>query len=261
MSTEAIAERRKAKNATAADLTTKKHARAPTDLEVRELTEEENRKSYFDIALMLIEEGLKTEDKGRKDWIKGTIMLIEALNDERKRLGDQAFGKWLTDNGYGEDRITRHNRSSFAQYGHCIWTSRVTFSEQTTSPILAARFGERGNPTPVAHTWGNRQMAQMATQRELRRAKPEATTATTPATQESEACKAAGERTGMAVQDTRGWFGNQVDSVNVVVREVTKAVMEEMQGRLSNIRSCARLWSHGCCCDAFTKRRRDMRKV
>jgi hypothetical protein len=46
MSTEAIAERRKAKNATAADLTTKKHARAPTDLEVRELTEGKSQKLF-----------------------------------------------------------------------------------------------------------------------------------------------------------------------------------------------------------------------
>jgi hypothetical protein len=214
MSTEAIAERRKAKNATAADLTTKKHARAPTDLEVRELTEEENRKSYFDIALMLIEEGLKTEDKGREDWINGTIMLIEALNDERKRLGDQAFGKWLTDNGYGEDRITRHNRSALLNMAIDLDITRDVL-EQTHRRSWRHIWEEEIQPR-LPH------VGQPADPDGEGAEEPQATTRRP---KKAKRAKQPGNEPEW-LQDTRGWFGNQVDSINVVVREVT-AVMEK----------------------------------
>ena len=56
---------------------------------------------------------LQQEAEGCKLWIEGTLELINILDDARKRLGsDQAFGKWLTKNGYGEDRLTRHNRQA-----------------------------------------------------------------------------------------------------------------------------------------------------
>jgi hypothetical protein len=69
-------------------------------------------KANLDLAWLKIENGLQQEAEGRKLWIEGTLELINNLDDARKRLGDQAFGKWLTNNGYGEDRITRHDRSA-----------------------------------------------------------------------------------------------------------------------------------------------------
>src|SRR6516162_8383217 len=67
-------------------------------------------KSKLDLALVKIQNALQQEAEGRKLWIEGTLELINILDDARKRLGsDQAFGKWLTDNGYG-DRITRNDR-------------------------------------------------------------------------------------------------------------------------------------------------------
>jgi hypothetical protein len=70
-------------------------------------------KSNLDLAWMKIEKGAQQEAEGRKLWIEGTLELINILDDARNRLGsDQAFGTWLTDNGYDENLITRHDRSA-----------------------------------------------------------------------------------------------------------------------------------------------------
>lgn len=70
-------------------------------------------KSELDLAWGKIQKGLQQEDEGHKLWIEGTLELINILDDARKRFGsDQAFGTWLTDNGFGENRITRHDRSA-----------------------------------------------------------------------------------------------------------------------------------------------------
>lgn len=70
-------------------------------------------KSDLDAAWVKIQNGLQLLAEGRKLWIEGTLELINILNDARNRLGsDQAFGTWLSDNGYGEDCIKRHNRSA-----------------------------------------------------------------------------------------------------------------------------------------------------
>src|SRR5262249_21012128 len=72
-----------------------------------------NIKSNLDLAWEKIQDALQQEAEGHKLWIEGTLELISILDDARKRLGsDQAFGTWLTENGYGEDRITRHDRSA-----------------------------------------------------------------------------------------------------------------------------------------------------
>jgi hypothetical protein len=70
-------------------------------------------KSNLDLAWVKIQDAIQQEAEGHKLWIEGTLELINILDDARKRLGaDQEFGTWLTDNGYGEDRITRHDRSA-----------------------------------------------------------------------------------------------------------------------------------------------------
>jgi hypothetical protein len=57
-------------------------------------------KADLDLAWAKIQDGLQQEVEGRKSWIEGTLALINNLDDARKRLGsDQAFGKWLTENG------------------------------------------------------------------------------------------------------------------------------------------------------------------
>jgi hypothetical protein len=71
-----------------------------------------NLKSNLDLAWAKTQDGLCQEAEGTNLWIEGTLELIHILDGARKDLGDQAFGKWLTDNGYGEDRISRHNRSA-----------------------------------------------------------------------------------------------------------------------------------------------------
>jgi hypothetical protein len=69
-------------------------------------------KSNLDLAWGKIQNALQQEAEGRKLWIEGTLELINILDDARKRLGsDQAFGTWLTDNGYGEYR----SRGTIAQ--------------------------------------------------------------------------------------------------------------------------------------------------
>src|SRR5262245_66101365 len=72
-----------------------------------------NIKSNLDHAWVKIQDALQQEAEGHKLWVDGTLELINILDDARKRLGsDQAFGTWLTDNGYDENRITRHDRSA-----------------------------------------------------------------------------------------------------------------------------------------------------
>src|SRR6516162_3565685 len=70
-------------------------------------------KSKLDLAWVKIQDAIQREAEGKKLWIEGTLELINILDDARKRLGsDQAFGKWLTENDYGENRITRHDRAA-----------------------------------------------------------------------------------------------------------------------------------------------------
>jgi hypothetical protein len=72
-----------------------------------------NIKSNLDLAWVKIQDALQQEAEGHNLWIEGTLELISILDDARNRLGsDQAFGTWLTENGYGEDRITRHDRAA-----------------------------------------------------------------------------------------------------------------------------------------------------
>jgi hypothetical protein len=67
----------------------------------------------IDLAWGKIIDGKQQEEKGRELWLEGAIELIGLLQDARERFSsDQAFGKWLTDSGYGEDRITRQDRAA-----------------------------------------------------------------------------------------------------------------------------------------------------
>ena len=90
-----------------------------------------NIKSNLDLAWVKIQDGLQREAEGHNLWIEGTLELINILDDARNRLGsDQAFGKWLTENGYGEDRITRHDRSALLNMAEHLNVTREVL-EQT----------------------------------------------------------------------------------------------------------------------------------
>ena len=181
---------------------------APADTEEREWTEEENRKSYFDIALTLIEKGLEEEAKGRKDWIEGTIMLIEALDHGRKRLGDQAFGKWLTDNGYGEERITRHDRSALLNMAIDLdITSEVLAQTHRRSWRLIWEEEIQPRLPTAGQPGGNGDPEKKTRRGKKKRAK-------TPANEPE------------WLRDTKGWFNNQVERVNAVIDELNK-IMED----------------------------------
>jgi hypothetical protein len=70
-------------------------------------------KSNLDRAWEKIQNGLQQEAQGSDRWIEGTLELINILHDARERLAsDQAFGSWLTKNGYGEDRLKRNDRQA-----------------------------------------------------------------------------------------------------------------------------------------------------
>jgi hypothetical protein len=84
---------------------TKMNGTAPTDNTIL--------KSYLDEAWAKIEKGLQQEGEGRKNWIDGTLALINILHDARERFpSDNEFGKWLSESGYGESRISRQDRAA-----------------------------------------------------------------------------------------------------------------------------------------------------
>ena len=99
---------------------------APTDTST--LT---NIKSNLDLAWVKIQNALQQETEGHKLWTEGTLELINILDNARKRLGsDQAFGTWLSENGYGANRITRHDRSALLNMALDLHVTREVL-EQT----------------------------------------------------------------------------------------------------------------------------------
>jgi hypothetical protein len=87
-------------------------------------------KSNLDLTWVKIQDALQQEAEGRKLWVEGTLELISILDDARNRLGsDKAFGTWLTDNGYGEDRITRHDRSALLNMARHLNVTREVLKQ------------------------------------------------------------------------------------------------------------------------------------
>jgi hypothetical protein len=103
----------------------------PADVIPFDQKEERKTKASLDLAWGKIEKGLAQEAEGRKLWVEGTLELINILNDARKRFpADQEFGTWLTNNGYGEDRITRHQRAALLNMAEHLDLAREVL-EQT----------------------------------------------------------------------------------------------------------------------------------
>jgi hypothetical protein len=86
-------------------------------------------KANLDAAWAKVEDATYQEAEGTNRWIEGTLGLVTNLVDARERLGDQAFGLWLTENGYGEDRLPRHHRQALLNMGLDLKVTREVLSQ------------------------------------------------------------------------------------------------------------------------------------
>ena len=174
-----------------------------------------NIKSNLDLAWVKIQNALQQETEGHKLWTEGTLELINILDDARKRLGsDQAFGTWLSENGYGANRITRHDRSALLNMALDLHVTREVL-EQTHrrswrliwEEEMQPRLPSAGQPTD-----GTRRP------KKTKGAKKEAN----------------GEQKPEWLRDIRGWFNNQVERVNAVIDELNK-IMENCTPEQHNL--------------------------
>ena len=175
-----------------------------------------NIKSNLDLAWVKIQNALQQETEGHKLWTEGTLELINILDDARKRLGsDQAFGTWLSENGYGANRITRHDRSALLNMALDLHVTREVL-EQTHrrswrliwEEEMQPRLPSAGQPTD-----GTRRPKKKG-----KGAKKEAN----------------GEQKPEWLRDTKGWFNNQVERVNAVIDELNK-IMENCTPEQHNL--------------------------
>jgi hypothetical protein len=200
-------------------------AKVPTPTDTIPLDQWAQRKN-LDLAWQKIENGRQQETEGRKLWVEGTLELSNILDYARKRLDfDQAFGTWLTGNGYGEDRLTRHDRQALLNMAlHPDLTREVL--EQTHRRSWQLIWREEMQPRLPS----NRQPADEGE-------KPPANTRR--AKKEKGAKEAAnGKQKPEWVRDIGGWFNNQVACVNGVINELNK-IMEsctpEQHGSLQTL--------------------------
>jgi hypothetical protein len=177
-----------------------------------------NIKSNLDLAWGKIQDGLQREAEGRKLWVDGTIDLITILDDARNRLGaDKAFGTWLTDNGYGEDRITRHQRAALLNMAEHLDLTREVL-EQTHRLSWEQIWIHQIQPdlADQPRLPGTRQPADGE---EASDETPEAL-ATTRRPKEKR-----GKQTPNENRDIIDWYNNEVAQVNARIDELNK-VME-----------------------------------
>lgn len=186
---------------------------------VEEQTEEFIIKQNLDIAWMKIESGLQQETEGRKFWIEGTITLIEILHAARNRLGsDQAFGAWLTENGYGEDRINRHDRSALLN---------MALDLDVTCAVL-----EETHRRSWRYIWEDEVQPRLPHAGQPTDGKePEAATRRPKKTKGAK--KELNEELEW-VRDTKGWFNKQVERVTAVIDELNK-IMENCTAEQHNL--------------------------
>jgi hypothetical protein len=169
----------------------------------------------LNLAWYKMETGQRQEAEGRKLWIEGTLEIVTILHDARKRFSsDQAFGTWLANDGFDEECLTRHDRSALLN---------MAIDLDITSEVLAQTHSRSWQLI-----WREEIQPRLPSGRQpadLGGAGAEEPQATTRRPKKTKGAKKPGNEPEW-LQDTRGWFGNQVDSINAVVREV-KAVMEK----------------------------------
>jgi hypothetical protein len=181
-------------------------------------------KSNLDLAWVKIQNGLQQEAEGHKLWIEGTLELINILDDARQRYpSDQEFGKRLTDIGYGENRITRNDRSALLNMAEYPDLTREVL-EQTYRRSWRLIWEEEIQPR--LHNAG--QPADGGSPEEAP-AEPADDNAEAPAvTRRPKKIGAKREANGVqkpeGLRDMRGWLNNQVKLVNGVTDEVNKVI-------------------------------------
>jgi hypothetical protein len=170
----------------------------------------------LDLAWAKVQSALEGEAECRARWKEGTHELINILGDARKRLGsDQAFGAWLTEAGYGEDRISRDDRSALLNMALHHDLTRKTLEETTRRSWRLIWLEEiqprlRSAAQPVSGEQANDGSDKATTQRPKKKRRK-----TDNKEQKPE-----------WFTDNRGWFNEQVESINAVVREL-KEVMKK----------------------------------
>jgi hypothetical protein len=174
-----------------------------------------NIKSNLDLAWGKIQNGLQQEAEGRKLWVEGTIELINILDDARKRLGpDQAFGTWLTANGYGGNRLTPQERAALLNMAKHLDLTRDVL-KQTASRSWRLIWFEEIQPrvTSAGKPPDDEKPAEAPTN--TRRPK------------EKNGAKEPPDEAAEWLTNNTGWLNNQVTIATGVIGEVTKA-MERM---------------------------------
>jgi hypothetical protein len=170
-------------------------------------------KSKLDLAWAKNQDSRQQEAEVRKRWTESTHELINILGAARKRFpSDQAFGAWLTEAGYGEDKIPRDDRSALLNMGLYPEVTRqvleqtsrhswqLIWREEVQSRLRSGTQPGSGDP---ANGTGD-----APTRRPKRKKRPKN-----------------GNGEPEWLRDIRGWFNKQLASVNAVNNELT-AVMK-----------------------------------
>jgi hypothetical protein len=184
-------------------------------------------KSKLDLAWAKNQGSRQQEAEVRERWTESTHELINILGDARKRFpSDQAFGAWLTEAGYGEDRISRDDRSALLNMGlHPDVTREVL--EQTSRHSWQLIWREEvqsrlRNATQPGS--GDPANGDGKTRRPKRRKRGK---------------KGDGQQEPEHLRDIRGWFNNQLASVNAVINELTKVMENSTPEQHQNLRKTA----------------------
>jgi hypothetical protein len=155
------------------------------------------------------------------------LNLIDLLHDARKRFSsDQAFGKWLTDSGYGEERIKRQDRAALLnmaehpdlarevlkQTHRRSW--RLIWEEEIQPRLLTAGQPADGEGTEAPAEHADDAPAENADDN-----------AEAPAvTRRPKKNGAQRVQKPEALRNIEGWYGEQVAAVNVVINELNKTM-------------------------------------
>jgi hypothetical protein len=219
-------------------------------------------KSDLDAAWKKVQDGLEREAEGRELWIKGMEQLITALCDARRHLpADQEFHKWLTDYGYGEDRLNRHDRAALLNMGdvfnvtrdvlkqthrrswQLIWREEIQplldgeprlpnarqpadGKSDAVTALVQLGFGQRQAEAAVEAAAVEAGDANTAELIRLSFNRPELTSANTRRPKKNGARRQAnGERKPQWLTNIEGWYRNKVEAVNAITNEIT-TVME-----------------------------------
>jgi hypothetical protein len=169
-------------------------------------------KASIDLALGKVERGQKLEAEGRALWVEGTLELVNILHDARERLpADQDFGKWLTDSGFGEDRITRHQRTALLNMALYPDLAREVLEEtnrQSWRLIWEKEFEPR-LPTAGQPAGDNQSQNNNSSQGNGK-----------PTTRRPRQKR--GKQKPDDKRDNTGWLNEQVTSINGVIDELNK---------------------------------------